>query len=784
MQRSPDAAPVARRAAVLLLWLAALVLAGTTVARSTFTADLSAFLPNSPDAAQRLLIEQLHSGLPSRTLLVGIDGGDAEARARASRALAAALRASGLFEQVLNGEREAFAPLGEWLFAQRYLLSPAVAPERFSTAGLADAIGETLSLLGTPAGAAVRPLLERDPSGEMQRIAETLVPPGAPRLEGGVWVARQAPRALLMASTRAAGADLDAMQAAIAAVRSAFAPHAAAGLTLVLSGTPLFAVTSRATIEAEVHWLAIAGALVMSALLLAAFASPLALAVALLPVGSGVLAGIAAVSLGFGTVHGITLGFGATLIGEAVDYAIYYLIQARAGWKAWLAGGWPTVRLGLATSICGFAALVFAGFPGLAQLGVFSIAGLLAAALTTRFVLPVLRPAGAAGEGMRGFLGRFALAALRALPRLKWPLALASVLALVPIVRHADLWRGDLAALSPLAPAALALDAQLRADLNASDARAIVLVQGADAETALVRAEAAAARLETLVDAGRLAGYDSPTRFLPSQATQRARQASLPEAAALRSALEAATRGTPLDAARLAPFEAEVARARAQPLVTPATLRGTPAAPLVEALLLARPDGSHVALLPLQPAAAGSEPAALAAALAGLPGTRLLDIKAELDRLYERYLGEGLALATLGALAVVALMAASLRSLPRLAAVCLPLALAVLLTLGGLALAPGSLTILHLVGLLLVVAVGSNYALFFDLLRSGDPEPDLLASLLLANLTTVASFGLLALSAIPALSAIGRVVAPGALLALVLAAAFAPQRRADRAGAV
>ena len=51
----------------------------------------------------------------------------------------------------------------------------------------------------------------------------------------------------------------------------------------------------------------------------------------MLPVATGVVAGIAAVSLGFGQVHGMTLGFGTTLIGEAVDYAIYYLIQARGG---------------------------------------------------------------------------------------------------------------------------------------------------------------------------------------------------------------------------------------------------------------------------------------------------------------------------------------------------------------------------------------------------------------------------------------------------------------------
>ena len=51
-----------------------------------------------------------------------------------------------------------------------------------------------------------------------------------------------------------------------------------------------------------------------------------------------------------------------------------------------------------------------------------------------------------------------------------------------------------------------------------------------------------------------------------------------------------------------------------------------------------------------------------------------------------------------------------------------------------------------------------------------------LASLVLANLTTVVSFGLIAQSSIPALSAIGQVVAPGALLALLLSAAGLPRR--------
>jgi len=77
------------------------------------------------------------------------------------------------------------------------------------------------------------------------------------------------------------------------------------------------------------------------------------------------------------------------------------------------------------------------------------------------------------------------------------------------------------------------------------------------------------------------------------------------------------------------------------------------------------------------------------------------------------------------------------------------------------------------VGLLLTVAMGSNYALFFDHLKErGEADADTLASLLLANLTTVASFALLASSAIPVLRAVGIVVAPGALLCLAFSAAW------------
>jgi len=781
-----------RTAAVLVAWLLLLAAAGLQIARTPFNADLSAFLPAAPDARQRMLTEQLQSGRAARTILVGLVGGQAEARLAASRALAAALRETGLFEQVNNGDRAALADLGRWVLDRRYLLSPAVDARHFSPDGLRDAIDDSLSLLGTPAGAAVKALLDRDPTGEAQRIAEVGLSGGGPRLADGLWVSHDGERALLMLVTRAEGADLDAQARAIAAVQAA-AQKAAPGLTLQMTGGPIFSVDSRTHIEEEVRTLAISGSLLIGLLLLAAFGSLLALGAVALPVLTGVVVGIAAVGLGFGSVHGITLGFGVTLIGEAVDYAIYYLIQARAaapdGWRHWLRNGWPTVRLGLLTSVFGFAALAVSGFPGLAQLGVFSMTGLVAAALTTRTVLPVLMPDGSAGRGLRHGLGRTARHGLSVLPRLRHGLTALGLAAVALLLwQHDHIWEAELSSLSPVPASQLALDESLRNDLSAGDSGALVVIQAPDAQTALERAEAAGTRLDTLVAEGRLRGYDSVTRLLPSLATQARRRAALPDADTLRLSLAEATAGGPLPVGRLAPFVADVQAARASPPITPESAREGPARALVDALLVQARSGGWMALIALHGTDDSVDVAAAERALGDLPDAHVVQIGEELRGLYRHYLHEAQTQALAGGAAVLLLMALWLRSPRRLLGVCVPLVLAVALVMGGLRVAGVPLGILHLVGLLLVVAVGSNYALFFDLLHEqGAVDDDTLASLLLANGTTVLSFGLIALSSIPALSAIGTVVAPGALLALLASAAYArPGRRraADPAGAV
>ncbi|MFN3495808.1 MAG: hypothetical protein ACK40L_14995, partial [Hydrogenophaga sp.] len=353
-----------------------------------------------------------------------------------------------------------------------------------------------------------------------------------------------------------------------------------------------------------------------------------------------------------------------------------------------------------------------------------------------------------------------------------------AVLAAGYLVSERDrLWTPDIAVLSPASLQDLQTDAALRADLGAPDARYMVVVSATDADTALRMAEQTAPALDRLVADGVIGSYDNPARFLPSQQTQRERQAALPPPDALRVRLNEALVGAPLSPSALEPFLADVAAARSQPLLDRVALGGSGLGLLVDALLVQRAGGWSV-LLPLHPVSNADgvtqdiDGAAVQAALAGTDA-QFIDMKTELDTLYDGYLQEAITLSLAGVAVIVLLLAVTLHSVRRLAAVMLPLVLAVVFVIAGLQLAGETLHLLHLVGLLLVVAVGSNYGLFFDRADGqADMEPSTVAAMGVANLTTTIGFGVLGFSTVPVLHAMGVTVGPGAVLVLLLAAMF------------
>jgi len=785
----------------IVIWLAFILACGIVISRSHVTTDLSAFLPRSPTPAQQLLLEQIRDGLASRLILVGIEGADAPTRARLSKQIAQRLHADPMFVTVNNGEPVSAERDRAFLFNHRYLLSPAVTPARFSVDGLHAALSDSIDLLASPAGLLVKSLLPRDPTGEMVQLLEQFNSGARPQMVDGAWASRDGARALMLMQTRASGSDTDAQQRAMAAIRRAFAaaPGATPAAKLVMTGPGVFSVTSRDTIESQVRRLSVISVAIIATLLLLVYRSFTALALGFLPVISGALAGIAAVSLGFGVVHGITLGFGTALIGEAVDYSIYLFVQSEQGGsdqRTWIERFWPTVRLGVLTSICGFASLLLSGFPGLAQLGLYSIAGLLAAAAVTRFVLPHLLPSNLRIHDVSA-IGLVLSRLVRRAALLRWAAAMLLLAACAILVWHrASLWNDQISSLSPVAQADVALDTSLRADTGAPDVRYLVVVSGASRESVLKSSEQVSTVLQTEVDQGGLAGFESPSRYLPSTATQRARQSSLPSPGVLETRLAQAVQGLPVHAQLFAPFLTDVAAARSQPLLQAADLEQTSMAMAVDALLIQQ--GDHwSALLPLTaPKGASINASRMRAALnaTGLPDVLFVDMKAESDQLYSGYLHEAILLSLGGLVAIVGLLLAVLRSPMRVIRIIAPLAAAVITVTAGLAVFGQQLIILHLVGLLLVVAVGSNYALFFDRADHFLPpaagtiaepgpvahaiSPRTLASMLFANLTTVAGFGLLSFSNLSILQAMGVTVAPGVILALIYSAIFASQPNA------
>ena len=778
------------------VWLLVLALCALVVARTEFRADFSAFLPRQPTPEQQILVEQLQDGSGARVLLLGIEGSRSATLAALGQRMAATLRQDPLLRQVQNGESAGYATDQTLLFSARYLLSPQVMAERFSAAGLRQALQESLADLSSSTGLLTKELLARDPTGEMLALLDQLLPAGGPRLRHGHWFNAKGNRALLLVETQAAGSQLDAQEQAITHIRAAFAQAqqaaspqdpGAQSARLLVSGPGVFAVASRDTIRSEATRLSLISALIIVGLLYAIYRSFTALALGLLPVLSGALAGVAAVSLGFGMVHGMTLGFGTTLIGEAVDYAIYLFVQ-RSGTRDgedFMQRFWPTIRLGVLTSVCGFSALLLSGFNGLAQLGLFSLAGLLAAAAVTRWVLPGLLP--------RSFQVRdvtpLGLRLQRVVQLLRHGryllLALTVAAAILLGLRRDELWNHELGALSPVPQSTQQLDTELRADMAAPDVRHLVVIQAPDVQAALERCEALLPALDRLVLQGQLAGYVAPCRYLPSLATQRARQEALPDARTLQRNLEQALKGLPMHADFLAPFVAEVEAARTRALLTPADVQAASFSSALNATLTQ--TATHVsALIQLRAPTAGPQaheiaPARIRAALGSLldQHTVLLDLKAASDGLYHQYLRQALLLSALGLAGIVALLAWQLRSARRVVAVFLPLIAAVLLVTAGLHLAGVRLNLLHLVGLLLIVAVGSNYALFFDAQDGSGQTPQTLASLLFANLTTVAGFGLLAFSDVPVLQAFGLTVGPGAIAALLFSAVLSRPARHD-----
>ncbi len=764
------------RAIPWLLWLISIAL-GLAFAITTIPVQtqIPLLLPSSGSFSQRLFVDQLQSGPTSRILLLGLRGAEPALLAEASKRLAGAMRNHGQFLHVYNGEHTQNDFSQDLLYRYRYLLSPMVTADQFTTEGLRENLEHRLQDMANPLPGFFKKKIPGDPTGAFQSILQHLRSGNTMKTRHGVWFSSDQPVALLVTETKVPGFDLDRQEAiqkfltsTLEDIRTYLSPSSGLpSLELLRSGPAVFALQSQALIKRDSQWLSLLGGGFVIILLLVTYRSFTIVFLGLVPLTTGLLTAGITVYLVFGFIHAMTFAFGATLIGVAIDYPLHafsHLELNRAPREAILQV-WPTILLGATTTAVGYGAMLFSGFPGLSQLALFAITGLLTSAAATRWLLPLLIPP-QLGQPIPWATW---LPYERVTPRAILIVPVSMVLSLTYLtVSEKPFWETDIANLSPVPQNLRDQDVWLRKELGAPAVRDMIVVVASGEQDVLEQSEELKAILDQLVDRGHMAGYEMAANYLPSIRTQTLRQRALPDPTTLRNSLLTAQQGLPFKAGIFEPFLQSMSDSQHLTPLTYRTIQKTPFASKIRSLLYPYHDQwvGTILIRDVQNRHAIQE----AIHSDTTSSVHFLDLKTESNRMVTTYRQEVTTFLAIGVGVLILILGIGLRSFRRVATVLIPIAGSIMLDLGLLHALGERLSLFHLAALLLVFGIGLDYTLFFQRPYATTTErQQTISAIMVCSLTTITVFGMLACSQTPVLHGIGLTVFLGSLLGFLFA---------------
>ena len=741
---------ILRTASLLLL---AAVLAMVAAWRLDITYDLAYFLPKPTTAAQRILIERLGQGPGAQIVYVVLP----EATAIEADAVGQRLRELHGIRRVYPQAEEldiGMIPAPAW--QHRFLLADLPEDE----AAWREILAARLADVGLADAEAALDLIAADPLlaslGALNSFAATV-----PNFE-------YAGERYLLVQTTVPAFDIGSQTKLVEDLRAALDRAGFAHARLY--GAGVYGVDVQAAVRREATVFSALASIALACLLFWRFRSVAVVVAIGAPMLAGAAAGLCALALIYTQVHGIVLAFGFTLLGVVVDYPLH-LFSHRSGRNT----VWPTLRIGVGSTLAAYAAFLLGGSAGIEQLGLFAIVGIGVAALGAAWLVP--------GRASKPHPVRPVASA----PLRHWPW-IAVLLLAAPFVLVRTPFSDNLAALTPLPKATLAADAELRRRMGSNDMGHVIVVRGTDLDAALAGTERVAEHLDAAVEAAELAGYTSIAPLLPSQARQRQRQQALRQFAATgagsseSSAFAKATADMGFAAAAFRPFQDAALAAAATPnwLTYDDLVAAPELAPLANAHLL-ETDDAWVSLVFLR--GLGANVDAIAARIAtlngrgrvdgvdeGVEGVELVDLKnaslALMATFRERLLA---ALGT--ALLVIGVMLLLLTRSPRRTVWLLgTIAAAVVVSTSFGAWLRDGLSLFDIVALALVAGLGLDYGLFYSRASVESIEAaDTRRAVLICALSSILVFGILAFSTTPALHGIGATVAVGVAVAYVLA---------------
>lgn len=242
-------------------------------------------------------------------------------------------------------------------------------------------------------GPVVGPWLWADPFQWRQKLLQRLPQHSALPVNHPTWgypVSADGKNLLLILRPEHSMRQVDKAHELIAGMEELFAPYAAQGLRLRAVGGHRHAAANANMIEQDIARIVLFSLFGFAGIYIGLVRSKGALWLLLTPALAASLA-MGTMALCWPVVSGLALGFGASVLGIAEDFAVHMHFALRSGHKAEKVIGFLTYPLtcSVLLSASGFAVLLFSGIPAIRQLAFFALCMLGAGFLIAFIVIPL-----------------------------------------------------------------------------------------------------------------------------------------------------------------------------------------------------------------------------------------------------------------------------------------------------------------------------------------------------------------------------------------------------------
>ena len=734
--------------------------------------DITAFFISGNNAEEILLASEIQSGTLSRQYILSVDAGEgSQVSTSFSSAWITQLKSiSGVVDVWAVDEKKgainAISSIYANYAAQIYSLNPEhELPTLLSKSALeARALALKQALL-SPEGELIKKVVVNDPLllslGAFKDLADQLK-----------YRNNNTRFANFILETNASGMNATEQLAIQEKIQASFSKqtqisfrlkHQASALEyqLNMTGIPMFAVATQAMIAGDIKFITVLSSITLSLLFIVVFRSFQLMFWVFSLLISVIIIAVIVTNFIFGSVHGMTLAIGSTLIGICIDYPIHALVLTQGfGLEkrfSLLEKILPSLLMGALTTLIGYVALGFSGYPGFQQVAVFTSTGVIVSLLLTRYLFPFFEIENAQPIEPYKWISKWIKFCLRFRSILLFFVLMLSLASLMQLNKLQLLQ--DLQKLTHELDYLKSNDKVIRDRMSSIEPGRFVIISDESPEMALQRAEVVYKRLDGLKNTGKLKDYFGLYPWLLSEHQQLINQKQLSQSLTpeIRQNWQKSLEEQGLSLERLGVLDYNLK----SPLTKEQVLSSSAGHLISNQLLI---NNNHALILIWLSA---HDPSEVQKVIDDLDHVKYFSQRNVLNEMAQEYQQRAEWALFVGLCIIVLILSRRYKSFIKALQTLSPAFLAALLILGFWAWAGETISFLHLIGFLLAVAICVDYGIFYQENRSRDLSLTYHA-VAVSMMTSALVFGCLIFAQTSTLQILAKVVSCGVILGFLL----------------